>query len=259
LEELKKKKIEKPLVKKQPAIESAPKEDAEMSEEEKAKQKSKPISSTPIPGTPWCVVWTRDKRVFFYNPSERVSLWERPAALIGRNDVDKLLKEPNVASNDQLNHRDYIYDSIRRGHLKFKNSICFCAEHQGFIIDNYDAWGFNVPTIVCSRCYTIRSKFFLDEISIMKFYKEDFYAPHMFTTKNSDKIGMDYNSYYDEELKKGKEIFNFIFKNLKKNEIKSVLEIGCGAGGILEEFYNNDIVEKFKNIAIKIIDKLKCT
>lgn len=144
-------------------------------------------------------------------------------------------------SNDQLNHRDYIYDTIRRGYLKFKNSICFCGEHQGFIIDNYDAWGFNIPTIICSRCYAIRSKFFLDEISIMKFYKEDFYAPHMFTTKNSDKIGMDYSSYYDEELKKGKEIFNFIFKYIKKNEIKSVLEIGCGAGGILEEFYNNDI------------------
>lgn len=65
-----------------------------MSEEEKAKQKSKPISSTAVPGTPWCVVWTRDKRVFFYNPSEKISLWERPAALNGRIDVDRMVKEP---------------------------------------------------------------------------------------------------------------------------------------------------------------------
>uniref|UniRef100_A0A915DP02 FF domain-containing protein n=1 Tax=Ditylenchus dipsaci TaxID=166011 RepID=A0A915DP02_9BILA len=28
---------------------------------------SKPVSSTAIPGTPWCVVWTGDKKVFFYN------------------------------------------------------------------------------------------------------------------------------------------------------------------------------------------------
>jgi transcription elongation regulator 1 len=74
-----------------------------MSEEEKAKQKSKPISSTPIPGTPWCVVWTRDKRVFFYNPSEKVSLWERPAALIGRIDVDRLVKEVPTTTEQSNN------------------------------------------------------------------------------------------------------------------------------------------------------------
>ena len=37
-----------------------------LSEEEKVKQRSKPVSSTPVTGTPWCVVWTRDGRVFFY-------------------------------------------------------------------------------------------------------------------------------------------------------------------------------------------------
>ncbi len=95
LEELKKKKSEKPADQHKPSKQENQQgvKEAELSEEEKAKLKSKPISSTPIPGTPWCVVWTRDKRVFFYNPSERVSLWERPAALLGRVDVDRLIKE----------------------------------------------------------------------------------------------------------------------------------------------------------------------
>ena len=59
-------------------------------EEEKAKQankpqdKSRPISSTAIQGTPWCVVWTGDSRVFFYNPSTRTSVWERPEDLLGK-------------------------------------------------------------------------------------------------------------------------------------------------------------------------------
>lgn len=77
---------------------SEPKE-AELTEEEKAKQRSKPISSTAVPGTPWCVVWTRDKRVFFYNPSEKQSLWERPQILQGRLDVDKLVKEPPAGAD----------------------------------------------------------------------------------------------------------------------------------------------------------------
>lgn len=47
-----------------------------------------------MPGTPWCVVWTGDGRVFFYNPSSRTSVWERPEDLVGRADVDKMLATP---------------------------------------------------------------------------------------------------------------------------------------------------------------------
>jgi len=60
----------------------------EKKKEEEAKKakpqdKSRPIKSTPIAGTPWCVVWTGDARVFFYNPSTRTSVWERPEDLMG--------------------------------------------------------------------------------------------------------------------------------------------------------------------------------
>lgn len=57
----------------------------------KVQDKTRPISSTPISGTPWCVVWTGDGRVFFYNPSTRTSVWERPEDLLERADVDKLI------------------------------------------------------------------------------------------------------------------------------------------------------------------------
>ncbi|RWS06816.1 hypothetical protein B4U79_04823 [Dinothrombium tinctorium] len=61
---------------------------------EQQRDKSKPVSNTPVPGTPWCVVWTGDNRVFFFNPSTRTSVWERPAELRNRPDVDKLVKNP---------------------------------------------------------------------------------------------------------------------------------------------------------------------
>uniref|UniRef100_A0A8C2ZWJ8 Transcription elongation regulator 1 n=1 Tax=Cyclopterus lumpus TaxID=8103 RepID=A0A8C2ZWJ8_CYCLU len=72
---------------------SEPKEE-EMTEEEKAAQKARPVATNPIPGTPWCVVWTGDDRVFFYNPTTRLSMWDRPEELIGRADVDKHIQEP---------------------------------------------------------------------------------------------------------------------------------------------------------------------
>ncbi|XP_017330029.1 transcription elongation regulator 1a isoform X5 [Ictalurus punctatus] len=70
-----------------------PKE-VEMTEEEKVAKKSKPVATNPIPGTPWCVVWTGDDRVFFYNPTTRMSMWDRPEELVGRADVDKSIQEP---------------------------------------------------------------------------------------------------------------------------------------------------------------------
>lgn len=41
-----------------------------------------------------CVVWTGDDRVFFYNPTTRLSMWDRPDELVGRVDVDKYIQEP---------------------------------------------------------------------------------------------------------------------------------------------------------------------
>lgn len=61
------------------------KEDADkVRQTAKPLDKSRPISSTPISGTPWCVVWTGDSRVFFYNPSTRTSVWEKPEDLVGK-------------------------------------------------------------------------------------------------------------------------------------------------------------------------------
>ena len=36
-------------------------------------------------------MWTGDGRCFFYNPSQRQSVWEKPEDLQNRPDVDKLL------------------------------------------------------------------------------------------------------------------------------------------------------------------------
>ena len=50
----------------------------------------------PVPGTPWFVVWTGDRRSFFYNPTTKTSVWEKPADLVGRSDVAKMLDSPEV-------------------------------------------------------------------------------------------------------------------------------------------------------------------
>lgn len=128
----------------------------EMTEEEKAAQKARPVATNPIPGTPWyrpcisshtflhgiwqggnimlpffslllcllicfrCVVWTGDDRVFFYNPTTRLSMWDRPEELVGRADVDKHIQEPP--------HKRGLEDSKKTGvdGMFYKLYIMYC-------------------------------------------------------------------------------------------------------------------------------------
>ncbi|CAI5643178.1 unnamed protein product [Oreochromis niloticus] len=92
----------------------------EMTEEEKAAQKARPVATNPIPGTPWCVVWTGDDRVFFYNPTTRLSMWDRPEELVGRSDVDKHIQEPP--------HKRGLEDSKKTGVSKEDPELSIAAE-----------------------------------------------------------------------------------------------------------------------------------
>ena len=43
------------------------------------------------------MVWTGDLRSFFYNPTTKLSVWEKPAEMVGRSDVAKMLESPHSA------------------------------------------------------------------------------------------------------------------------------------------------------------------
>ncbi|XP_076855548.1 transcription elongation regulator 1-like protein [Brachyhypopomus gauderio] len=55
---------------------------------------NRPVASTPVPGSPWCVVWTGDDRVFFFNPTMQLSVWEKPLDLQDRGDLNKIIEDP---------------------------------------------------------------------------------------------------------------------------------------------------------------------
>ncbi|KAK8726208.1 hypothetical protein OTU49_010422, partial [Cherax quadricarinatus] len=68
--------------------------DGETDDQKSQQDLSRPVSSQPVSGTPWCVVWTGDGRVFFYNPTTKTSVWEKPPDLVDRADVDKMVNNP---------------------------------------------------------------------------------------------------------------------------------------------------------------------
>ncbi|XP_048362313.1 transcription elongation regulator 1-like protein isoform X2 [Sphaerodactylus townsendi] len=63
-------------------------------EDDSASNGNKPVASTPVPGSPWCVVWTGDDRVFFFNPTMQLSVWEKPVDLKNRGDINRIIEDP---------------------------------------------------------------------------------------------------------------------------------------------------------------------
>ncbi|KAM3912849.1 transcription elongation regulator 1-like protein [Leptodactylus fuscus] len=55
---------------------------------------NKPVASTPVPGSPWCVVWTGDDKVFFFNPTIQLSVWDKPMDLKNRVDINRIIEDP---------------------------------------------------------------------------------------------------------------------------------------------------------------------
>ncbi|XP_071985451.1 transcription elongation regulator 1-like protein isoform X2 [Engystomops pustulosus] len=55
---------------------------------------NKPVASTPVPGSPWCVVWTGDDKVFFFNPTIQLSVWDKPIDLKDRVDINRIIEDP---------------------------------------------------------------------------------------------------------------------------------------------------------------------
>ncbi|XP_035403757.1 transcription elongation regulator 1-like protein isoform X2 [Cygnus atratus] len=65
-----------------------------VNEDDSSSNGNKPVASTPVPGSPWCVVWTGDDRVFFFNPTMQLSVWEKPVDLKHRGDINRIIEDP---------------------------------------------------------------------------------------------------------------------------------------------------------------------
>lgn len=51
-----------------------------------------PIESVPVPGTPWSIVFTSDEKQFFFDSTNRKSIWNMPPELINSPTVLKILE-----------------------------------------------------------------------------------------------------------------------------------------------------------------------
>lgn len=150
-------------------------------------------------------------------------------------------------SKNSIAIRDLFVSEIQNKDVLVKQNCYVCGVSDFRTISEIDRYGFYYPTAVCEQCGNVQQKEYYDNETLTFFYS-DYYRkiygdtgpPELFA---SQREGI------------GAQIFNFTQNIIQP---KKVLEVGCGAGGILSRYFDAgfdvlglDFDEKFLDEARK--------
>ncbi len=145
-----------------------------------------------------------------------------------KNDGKPLLKLNNV----QLTAKGEVEKKISDGEYKFENIRCpVCDSDKSDVLSEKDRYGLHHTVVACKSCGLIYTNPRMDQDSYNSFYNTEYrrlYVGNEVPTK----------SFFSGQYHKGRLIYDFLQSTFPKKTLSdlSVLEVGCGAGGILYYF-----------------------
>ncbi|MEP1032788.1 class I SAM-dependent methyltransferase [Ekhidna sp.] len=131
----------------------------------------------------------------------------------------------------QKKTKKLVSQKVNTGTYKFENINCpVCENNRATIIGEKDRYGLSYITNICSSCGLVYTNPRMNEASYAEFYNQEYRK--LYVGKESPTI-----DFFESQRRKGKRIFSFLLSNklISKNKLH-VLEVGCGAGGILHFF-----------------------
>jgi len=155
--------------------------------------------------------------------------------------VNKMIKFPlwkddgkSVVPLNEIQKR-YIrifLEKVENHKYNYVENKCLCGnndESLDILISEKDRYGIPCKIVLCKKCGLIRLKERLDDISTVEFYKNEYRGIYSGSEVASEVF------FYDQ-YKRGIIFLNLLKKHINLNEIRTVFEVGCGAGGILYVF-----------------------
>lgn len=131
----------------------------------------------------------------------------------------------------QKKARDRIAEKLERGEYLVENVNCpLCGSHQNKLLAEKDAYGLPMKTVICIDCGIVYTNPRLAEVSLPAFYGGDY--------RDFDRVLPSVEDYFQLERTKGSRIHSMLSESglLDRVRGKLVIEIGCGAGGVLSYF-----------------------
>ncbi|OHX66900.1 class I SAM-dependent methyltransferase [Flammeovirga pacifica] len=129
--------------------------------------------------------------------------------------------EMKIQVEEKVNNQIYDFEKV-------KCAICNSDEYES--IGEKDRYGLKFYTNLCKSCGLVYTSPRMTQKSYSEFYNIEYRKLYVGEAKAS-KI------FFDNQKLQGQRIYNFIQKSIIKiDHTSSILEVGCGAGGILKVF-----------------------
>lgn len=133
----------------------------------------------------------------------------------------------------QKKAKKIILQHIENNYFNNEEIPCIICGGDSFnLLSEKDRYGLPVKTVVCKNCGLVQTNPRWDQSSYNMFYSKHYRELYVGAKKATD-------SFFYSEYLKGQKIFYHLQNNNSLPKIGSrVLEVGCGAGGILKFFFD---------------------
>jgi 2-polyprenyl-3-methyl-5-hydroxy-6-metoxy-1,4-benzoquinol methylase len=132
----------------------------------------------------------------------------------------------------QLASKQQVDEKVASKRYRFQEVPCVICGMMDFApLSEKDRYGLWCPVVACRNCGLVQTNPRMDEGSYSEFYNKEYRKLYVGDAKPTAE-------HSDTKVEKGKDIFKFLQnkKLLSDTAGALVLEVGCGAGGILKHF-----------------------
>jgi 2-polyprenyl-3-methyl-5-hydroxy-6-metoxy-1,4-benzoquinol methylase len=143
-------------------------------------------------------------------------------------------------SQEQLKEIEILKKSIVNGEYDYEQILCsLCSNDTYTELSRFDRYGVPYKSNLCNTCGLVYTSPRFSQESYIKFY--DLTYRKIYTKQNSNTVK---EEFFENQIYTGKRILDFLNKHYQTKKIKSVLEVGCGMGGILKPFQDKGYIVK---------------
>lgn len=124
-----------------------------------------------------------------------------------------------------------VEEKLERGQYVLEEVLCPVCRGPNFeLLSEKDRYGLPLAVVICKQCGLIQSNPRMDVASYAEFYNLEYRRLYGGTSGPTD-------GFFQHEVEKGQSIFQYIKENnLLPERGKLIVEVGCGAGGVLKVF-----------------------
>lgn len=143
---------------------------------------------------------------------------------------------PAISLSDvQVTARDRVLSAYESGDYATQDGVCLCGGTSGITVVDQDRYGLPAPSVLCGTCGVIFASPRLDGRSLEKFYATDYRQLYVGADAAPDR-------FFHQQIQAGTRVLRYVRDRLPQHA--SVVDIGCGAGGMLVPFRdaNHDVV-----------------